>query len=74
MTLPTHHSYVHTTVHLYQVRESVKRQVENVVHTNIIQRAWTDRKDVRVHGLVYELETGKLKDLGITRKAPWALE
>jgi len=55
------------------VRESVKRQVENVVHTNIIQSAWADKKDVRVHGLVYELETGKLKDLGITRKAPWAL-
>ncbi len=52
----------------------MKRQVENVVHTNIIQSAWTDKKDVRVHGLVYELETGKLKDLGITRKAPWALE
>lgn len=48
----------------------MKVQVENVVNTSIIQRAWANKKDVRVHGLVYELETGRLKDLGITRKAP----
>jgi len=54
------------------VRASVKKQVENVVQTDIIQRAWAENKDVRVHGWVYELETGKLKDLGITHKAPWA--
>lgn len=58
----------------HQVRESVKKQVENIVNTNIIQHAWADRKDVRVHGWVYELETGRLKDLGVTRKAPWASE
>jgi carbonic anhydrase len=57
---------------VYQVRESVKRQVDNVVQTNIIQGAWANRKDVRVHGFVYELETGKLKDLGVTHKATWA--
>jgi len=54
------------------VRESVKKQVENVVQTDIIQHAWAKKKDVHVHGWVYELETGKLKDLAITRKAPWA--
>ena len=59
---------------MYQVRESVKKQVENVVQTDIIQNAWANRKDVRVHGWVYELETGKFKDLDITRKASWAPE
>jgi len=62
------------TVPPYQVRESVKKQVENVVQTDIIQHAWAKKNDVRVHGWVYELETGKLKDLGVTHKAPWATE
>lgn len=58
----------------YQVRASVKQQVENIVQTDIIQHAWAKKKDVRVHGWVYELETGKLKDLGITRTPFWATE
>src|SRR5258708_39255627 len=55
-----------------QVPESVKKQVENIVHTSIIQNAWANKKNVHVHGWVYELETGKLKDLNITHLAPWA--
>jgi carbonic anhydrase len=50
----------------------VKKQVENIVNTNIIQNAWANRKNVWVHGWVYELESGKLRDLGVTRKATWA--
>ena len=44
----------------------MKKQVENVVHTNVIQNAWANGKNVQVHGWVYELETGKLRDLDIT--------
>jgi len=69
-----HHSLIYTHINMHQVRESVKRQVENVVNTKIIQHAWADKKDVRVHGWVYELETGRLRDLGVTRKASWAPE
>jgi len=50
------------------VKESVKRQVENIVKTDVIQKAWAEKKNVHVHGLVYELNTGKLTDLGVTRK------
>jgi carbonic anhydrase len=52
----------------HQVKESVKRQVENIVKTDVIQKAWAEKKNVHVHGMVYELDTGKLTDLGVTRK------
>ncbi|KAI0301481.1 carbonic anhydrase [Russula brevipes] len=53
------------------VEASVRAQVENVVDTAPVQAAWAEgRKNLWVHGLVYELETGELKDLNITRGPP----
>jgi len=50
---------------------SVRAQVENVVNSEPVKSAWAaDRKNLWVHGLVYELETGKLRDLNITRGPP----
>jgi carbonic anhydrase len=49
------------------VEESVRVQVANVVNTAPVQAAWAAGKNLWVHGLVYELETGHLKDLGITQ-------
>ncbi|KAI9450542.1 carbonic anhydrase [Russula earlei] len=48
------------------VEASVVAQVKSLVETEPVQTAWKKR-DLWVHGLVYELETGHLRDLGITR-------
>lgn len=37
--------------------------VRRVAETPIMQRAWRDAADVRVHGLIYGLKDGRLRDL-----------
>lgn len=49
---------------------SVRAQVENVAGTAPVQKAWADKKKLWVHGLVYEIETGTLRNLNITRGPP----
>lgn len=44
---------------------NVLEQVKNVASTSVVQQAWADRKPLAVHGLVYGLEDGRLKPLGI---------
>ncbi|RIA86234.1 carbonate dehydratase, partial [Glomus cerebriforme] len=45
------------------VELNVKKQVENISATEIVQSAWANGKKLKIHGLVYSLETGILKDL-----------
>jgi len=53
------------------VEESVRAQVANVAGTAPVQNAWAEgKKNLWVHGLVYDLETGKLRDLSVTRGPP----
>lgn len=56
------------------VEENVKAQVENLAKTQAINDAWTKgtRKgqNVWIHGWVYDLATGLLKDLNISRGPP----
>jgi len=54
------------------VEASVRAQVENVAGTAVVKGAWEGGKNLWVHGLVYELETGTLKDLNVTRGPPAA--
>ncbi|KAH9049210.1 carbonic anhydrase [Lactarius deliciosus] len=50
------------------IEESVRVQVENVAKSEPVCKAWADgRQNLWVHGLVYELETGLLRDLNIKR-------
>ncbi|KAF9265614.1 carbonic anhydrase [Marasmius fiardii PR-910] len=53
------------------VEENVKMQVENLAKSSVIVNAWKNKsgrgKDVWIHGWVYDLAHGKLKDLGVTR-------
>ncbi|NOR69656.1 MAG: carbonate dehydratase [Methylomarinum sp.] len=44
---------------------NVIEQVRNVCHTTVVQRAWRNNKELSVHGCIYTLETGILKDLGV---------
>jgi len=37
--------------------------VRRVAETPILQRAWRDAVNIRVHGLIYGLKDGRLRDL-----------
>lgn len=45
---------------------NIIQQVKNVCHTSIVQSAWARGQRVNVHGWVYSLEDGLLKDLNVT--------
>ncbi|GAX61530.1 carbonate dehydratase [Candidatus Scalindua japonica] len=42
---------------------NVVEQVNNICHTTIVQNAWDAGQELTVHGWVYNLEIGLLKDL-----------
>ncbi len=45
------------------VELNVLHQVMNVCHTTIVQNAWAKGRKLSIHGWVYDLSTGLLKDL-----------
>ena len=45
---------------------NVLEQVANVCYTTIVQNAWKRGQDLAVHGWLYALKDGLLRDLGIT--------
>ena len=45
--------------------KNVIEQVANVCHTTIVQRTWKAGKELSIHGWVYDIEDGILKDLGV---------
>ncbi|BCG64890.1 MAG: carbonic anhydrase [Methyloprofundus sp.] len=44
---------------------NVIEQVANVCHSPIIQKAWATKQNLAVHGFVYDLSNGKLKNLDV---------
>lgn len=45
---------------------NVIEQVANVSNTTILQNAWKKQQDIKVHGFVYNLHDGILKNLNVT--------
>lgn len=45
---------------------NVIEQVINVCQTTIVQEAWEKNQKLAIHGFIYSLKDGMLKDLGIT--------
>ena len=45
-------------------------QVLNVCQTTIVQDAWSRGQDVAVHGWVYSLENGRVRQLSIDVTGP----
>lgn len=45
---------------------NVIEQVANVVHTSVIQDAWSRGQEVSVHGWIYGLHNGLIQDLRVT--------
>jgi carbonic anhydrase len=48
------------------VELNVREQVLNLTKTSIVQNAWANGKDLLVHGLIYDVHTGLLKDLDVS--------
>ena len=48
---------------------NVVEQVDNVCRTTIVEDAWARGQDLTVHGLVYGLADGLLRDLGVSAEA-----
>jgi carbonic anhydrase len=45
---------------------NVEEQVANVTHTTIVQDAWHRGQKLKVHGWIYDIQDGLLKDLGVS--------
>ena len=44
---------------------NVVEQVKNVCHTTIVQNAWKSGQELAVHGWIYSIKDGRLKDLNV---------
>jgi carbonic anhydrase len=49
---------------------NVVEQVVNIARTTVVQDAWARGQTLRLHGWVYGLHDGLLRDLGLTLEAP----
>ena len=49
---------------------NVVEQVNNVCHTSIVQDAWQRGQQLQVHGWIYSIKDGLLRDLDATFDAP----
>ncbi len=49
---------------------NVEAQVANVCHTTIVQDAWGRGQGVTIHGWIYSLHDGLLRDLGMVIESP----
>jgi carbonic anhydrase len=52
------------------VELNVVEQVYNLCKTSIVQNAWMERADLQVHGWIVNLNSGLIKDLGVTSSSP----
>lgn len=59
--------------HRLLVELNVKEQVYNLCKTSIVQSAWSDGDIPYIHGWVYDVHDGILKDLGVTFNSNKAL-
>jgi carbonic anhydrase len=44
---------------------NVVEQVANICHTTVVQKAWKSGQELGVHGWIYSIEDGILKDLNV---------
>lgn len=45
---------------------NVEAQVQNVAHAAPVRRAWEEGRDLAVHGWIYRLEDGRIRDLDVS--------
>jgi carbonic anhydrase len=49
---------------------NVVEQVNNVCHTTVIQEAWERGQSLAVHGWIYRIEDGLIRDMNVTIQGP----
>lgn len=49
---------------------NVREQVRNVCESTVLRDAWARSQPVSVHGWIYGVEDGRLRDLGCTQSGP----
>jgi len=49
---------------------NVQAQVTNLCDTTILRQAWAAGQSIAVHGFIYSVKNGLLRDLGIHRSGP----
>jgi carbonic anhydrase len=45
------------------VEISIKQQIQNLMKTSVVQKAWHNGEDLTLHGMVYDVANGRLKEL-----------
>ena len=45
------------------VEFNVKHQVNNLIKNSIIQNAWNEEQELSIHGLIYNMQNGELKEI-----------
>jgi carbonic anhydrase len=53
---------------------NVIEQVHNVCHTTIVQQAWREGRPLSVHGWIYSLNDGLIRDLNVQVEGPADIE
>lgn len=53
---------------------NVMQQVKNLCHTSTVQNAWRDGQSLVVHGLIYGIKDGLIKDLDVSISDPGQIE
>ena len=48
---------------------NVVEQVRNICHTSIVQNAWQADQELSVHGVIYGIEDGIIKDLNLSTRS-----
>ena len=48
---------------------NVIEQVRNICHTSIIQNAWSRGQELAIHGVIYGIENGLIKDLNVSTRS-----
>lgn len=49
---------------------NVMAQVENLSKTKVVQRTWRNGRSLSIHGWIYGLHNGRIKDLNVTISQP----
>lgn len=47
----------------FMCEQNVRQQVTNLCHTTFVQNAWKNGQDLTVHGWIYDLKDGHIRDL-----------
>ncbi|MGH7274092.1 MAG: carbonic anhydrase [Nitrospiria bacterium] len=50
---------------------NVMEQVGNVCHSTVVQNGWRRGQELAVHGWIYSIQDGILRDLNICVTDPW---